>query len=281
MEHEVEPAGRGVLVEPIVVTIEGIAVPVAENLLEGEVTEVGVDVQDAFHPLEAQPRDVFFRGADQFRQPDLLVGVALVGLDRAVDLVAETAVVEMPLGILEEITEELLVEAFLEHVGAELLAVEHHVGVRAAGGRHVGPAGHLTRDHLEQHRPVLRAVVELELGEPPELLALLGLGGAQRESGTFVGDLAEAAGGTLELHRAFLERHAAGFLDRHRDVVARVLRELGDVLRRDRQLELRHRAREERVGRHLDDRGLRDDQRRQGLGVRCGEADEEQGDEQA
>ena len=229
-------------------------------------TEVGVDVQDAFHPLEAEPRHGFFRGADQFRQPDLLVRIALIDLDRPVDLVAEGAVVKVALGILEEITEELGVEALLEYVGAELLAVKDDIGMRAAGGRHAGAAGHLARDHLEQHRAVLRAVVQLELGEPPELLAFLGLRGAEREAGPVVGDLAEAAGRALELHRTLLERHAAGFFDRERHEVARVLRELGDILRRDRQFELRDDADEEGVGRHIDDRGLGYDQRRQGLG---------------
>ena len=123
----------------------------------------------------------------------------MIDLDRAIDLVAEGAVVKVALGVLEEIGEELGVEAFLEHVGAEALAVEDDKGVRAARGRDAGAAGHLARGHLEQHRAVLRAVVQLELGQAAILLALLGLRGAEREAGSVFGDLAEAAGGALEL----------------------------------------------------------------------------------
>ena len=253
----------------------------AEDLLEREVPEVRVDVQDAFHPLEAQRGRRLFRGPDQLRQPHLLVRVALVDLDRAVDLIDEAAVIEVALGVLEEVGQELGVEALLEHVGPEGLAVEDDVGVRAARGRDAGAAGHLAGDHLEQHRAVLRAVVELELGEPPELLAFLGLRGAEREAGAAFGDLPEAARGALELDRAFLEGDAAGLGDGQRDVVPRVLGELVDVLLGDGQLQFRDDAAEEGVGRGVDGRGLRDDQRRQVLGVRRGEADEEEGEEQA
>jgi hypothetical protein len=135
--------------------------------------------------------------------------------------------------------------------------------------RHAGAAGHLAGDHLEEHRAVLRAVVELELTEAAELLSLLRLGGAQREAWAVVGDLAEAAGRALEFDRALLERHPAGFLDRDRDIVARLLRELGDVFRRDRQFDPRDHSGEQRVRRDVDGR------RR--LGLRGSDAEEEKG----
>ena len=202
----------------------------AHDLLEGEVPEVGVDVQDAVHALEPEQGVLLLRRGDQLRQADLLVGVAVVDLDRSVDLVHEAAVIKMAAGVLEEGAQEFGVEAFLEHVGPERLAVEDDVGVRAARSRDAGTAGHLAGDHLEQHRAVLGAVVQLELGQAAILLVFLRLGRAQREPRPVLGDLAEAAGGALQLHRTLLQVDDAGLLDRERDVVARVLRELIDVL---------------------------------------------------
>ena len=171
----------------------------------------------------------------------------MVDLDRAIDFVAEGAVVKVALGVLEEIGEELGVEAFLEHVGAEPLPVEDDIGVRATRGRHTGAAGHLACGHLEQHRAVLRAVIQLKLGQAAKFLALLRLRGAEGEAGPILGDLAETAGGALELHRTFLKVDAAGFIDGQGDVVPRVLCELIDILLRDGQLQFRDEAGEEGI----------------------------------
>jgi len=218
-----------------------------DDALDEEVAEVRVDVQDLLQAFQARLRVGVAAGADEFEQAGLVLGVAAIALHVGVDLADEAAVVKVPGGVLEEVFQELVVEAFFEQVGAEDPAVEEQVGVGAAGGRDEGLAGDLAGDLLAEHRAVLGEVVQLELPDAPEFLALAHLVGPDGEARPRVGDGAEAAGRALELDGALVQGHPAVLLDGAFDEVAGILVELGDVLRRDQDFDLRDEAGEQGV----------------------------------
>jgi len=128
-----------------------------------------------------------------------------------VDVGVQATVVEVAARVREERTQELGVEPFLEDVDPEHLAVHRHVGVRAARSRHAGGPGDLPGQLLVDHRAVLGAVVQLELGEPVEGLVRR-LGRADGKARARVIDLPETAHGALQFDRAMLQGFLAGLL---------------------------------------------------------------------
>ena len=182
----------------------------------------------------------------------------------------------MPVGVLEEVLQELLVEAFLEQVGSQDAPVEEEVGVGAAGCGDERLAGELAGDLLADHGPVLREVVQLEFADPAELLLFLDLVGPDGKAGARVGDGPETAGRALQLDGAFVEGDAPVLLDGALDEVPRVAVQLVDVGGRDQQLDLRDKPREKGVIREVGRLGLGLDGRARGrLGLQLGGAHDE------
>ena len=111
-EHELPVID--VFVDAVVVGPVGIAVPVHQDVLHHQIAEVGVDIQDFAHAGGALGSIGFTEGGDEFGQARFFGGVALIALEVGVNVLVQTAVVKVAAGVLEEITEEFAVEAFLE-----------------------------------------------------------------------------------------------------------------------------------------------------------------------
>src|SRR5262249_10310941 len=148
------------------------------------------------------------------------------------DLRAETAVVELSIGLLEKRGEEFFGEAFLEHVDAEVASVERDEGMRAARGRHARGAGHFTGDEFVESGAVLHAVVELKPLEAVEAIGAFELRAVDGDSRARI-DWLEAAGRALELDGHVLVILPALFLEGCLNVGTRLFAQFFEALRVD------------------------------------------------
>ena len=102
-----------VFVDPVVIGSVGITVPVHHDIFHHEVPEVGVDIQDFAHAGGALGSIGFTESGDELGQPRFFGGVALIALEVGVDVLVQTAVVEVAGGIFEKVAEEFGIKAFL------------------------------------------------------------------------------------------------------------------------------------------------------------------------
>lgn len=180
-----------------------------QDIFDRQVPEVGVDIQDAGEPIAPFGGVAFPEGLGELGDLGLVLRVALIQFEAWVDVRVQAAVVEMPVGVLEEGTKEFAVEPLLDHINPEHLAVHRHVGVGAAGGGDAGGPGDLPGQLLMDHAAVLGAVVQLEFREPMESL-FRRLGGTDGEARARIIDLPETAVATLQLDRAMFQGLLAG-----------------------------------------------------------------------
>ena len=261
----------GLEVEPVVVGVEAVAVPVAEHRLERHEAHEVLDVDELLEPRPALLHvglgaglgdGAEVRALDRRRRR--LRGAllrlrrlrALVELELAVDILAEAAVVEVAARVLEVPLQEVAVERLLQHIEAEVAPVHHHARVLDARRGLTGAAEDLGGDPLAQQRLVLHRVVEMELREPVPRLGVAEPVDVDGEGGTVV-ELAEAPRRALELHACLRGDHALTLAHDARRVGARLRAELLHRLGREFD-------REARDARTLEERARIVTQRRRG-----------------
>ena len=113
MHEEDELTIIDVFVDPVVIGSVGITVPVHHDIFHHEIPEVGVDIQDFAHAGGALGSIGFTESGDELGQPRFFGGVALIALEVGVDVLVQTAVVEVAGGIFEKVAEEFGIKAFL------------------------------------------------------------------------------------------------------------------------------------------------------------------------
>ena len=196
------------------------------------------------HLVQARPalgKVRLARGGDDGVQVRLIVGPAagLLILLR-VNVGAETAVVEVAFRAAEVAAEERGVEAFLEHVEAQVAAVQPHARVTDARGGQAGGVEHGGRNVFVQERPVLHGVVQMNLVQPVKPLVLAELVEVQRQCRPVI-HRPEAARRALQMDPHLAVNELVALHHRAADVGAVVLVELVEFVLLDLDAQIGHR----------------------------------------
>jgi len=211
--QEYEPA-VGHAVEPVVVAVAGVAVPVAHQHLCRPERQEAVEIHDFAQRFQAgvgrirQGRD---RGVDVGPVVGVLVGLLLDGAAELRREVTDRAFVEVAFRAPEVVRQERGLELLHVHVQPEIGAVHRHGGEVAARCRVAGRSEHPVRQAGVEHRGVLDAVVQRHtVHAPGKCLAVGVLVEAQLE---------RRLGGALGAHEAFFAHAHLGVrlaVDGHR-----------------------------------------------------------------
>lgn len=197
--HEDDTFGGAVVEETVVVPVDGIPVPVAQEGVHGEEGDEPVEIEHGGQAIPAEGLVGIGDDVDEAEEGGM--GILFVtGRDSevAIDVLDESAVVEIAGHVGKVGAEEGFAPAFGDDIDAEVAVIDDDGGVMGAGNGDSGGEEHLAADHLIEEGGILDGVVEGDLGVAVELLTLDVLGEVEGEGrGVVVG--AEASGGALEM----------------------------------------------------------------------------------
>ena len=151
------------MINAVVVAVEDIAVPIAEDGLDAEAADEDIHVEEFLESFEAFDGIGFASGGgDGFEVgPVFDVSFGADEFDVLVDIFEETAVVEIAVGGFEVEVKVIGIVAFLDAVEAFGLAVEGDDGVGDARGGDAGGAEHFVADEEGEVAAVLGGVTEM------------------------------------------------------------------------------------------------------------------------
>ena len=240
VREEGEPAGIRIVIDPVIVLLHHVTVPMpCEHLQRGEVQEP-LEVEQRAHSLQTQRFVGFRRGRDERFQvrPPAHVAIAGSSFERRIDVLEESAVVEVALRVLEMTFEERLVEALLQHIKPEVATVQRHSCVRGPRRRDSRREEQVRADRLRHIGGILHRVVEGKFVETAELLFIDELVKVQRERRLLIVDVAKASRRAFQMN-AHLFVHPVALVDGGADIFPRVLTEPGEIRLGDLNVDVR------------------------------------------
>ena len=139
MRHQHQTIGIGRVINPIIVAVAQVSVPVVQLDLEGSQSDNPLDIKplgNLFQPLRGI---LHLQGFAQCGEVSP-IGDAFAGvpLEIGIQVLQETWVIKVSFGGAEVLLQEGLVPAPFEHINAQIASIDRHQGPGGSGSRNPG-----------------------------------------------------------------------------------------------------------------------------------------------